>query len=67
MLSESCASMVVIYAILGAQALGLFGFIVWLAWKDHKSDKDSERTIRAFEALIDKDNPDPRMRTLLDL
>ena len=62
----SCESMVVIYAILGGQTLALFSFLGWLAWKDHKSDRESEQRIRDFEALID-DDFDPRIRKLLGL
>jgi hypothetical protein len=57
----------VIYAFLGAQALGLFGFIGWLAWKDHQSAQASDLRIPDFEALIDKENLDPEVRRLLNL
>lgn len=67
MLGSSCESMMVIYAFLGAQALGLFGFIGWLAWKDHQSAKVSDQRIPDFEALIDRESLDPRVRKLLNL
>lgn len=63
---ESCQTMVFIYAILGGQALALFSFIGWLAWKDHQSARESKQRMREFEALID-DDFDPRIRKLLGL
>jgi heme/copper-type cytochrome/quinol oxidase subunit 2 len=46
-----------------------FGIFGWMIWKDRKSEKETrketDRMIRAFEALIDQD-ADPRIRKLMN-